>query len=643
MKQVKITDNLDYNKLGLCCGLELHQQLDTHKLFCNCPSIIINDNSKADKTISRKLRAVHSESGEVDLTAFYEQQKDINYIYKFYNNCNCLVESDSQPPFPINLEALEIAIIISKLTNCSLVDKSFIMRKQVIDGSNVSGFQRTAMISSDGYLDFDFGKVRINKILLEEDSARPIERNEKEVVFSLDRLGIPLIELVVWHDIFTPEDVKKVALKVGQIFRLTSRVKRGLGTIRQDINVSIINGARVEIKGTQDLDLIPEIVNREVIRQLNLIEVASELKKRNINLFKINYKNISYIFKNTESKIIKLAYKEKKDIFIFKLENMKNILGFEIQPNKRVGSEVSEYLKKRTSLNGLFHMDELPNYGITNEDILVIKKELNLKENDSFIITISLKSEIELVKEVIEDRLNKLTKGVIQETRIVTSDGNTIFQRVLSGGARMYPETDLDPIVFNKNILELANKNLPLSIEQRKELYLNKYKISEQLVNKMLLSNYALIFKKIVDNIDIDATRVAIFLLEDLIKLSRNNLINEYNLDKNKIYEFFNFENFRKIPASKLLDVFVYFINNNCLVIDAINKLKIFEELDSIDPKTIVREIIKENKDKIIQLKEKSIGLLIGRFMNRTKGLIDGKKAEKIISLELNNFLENLK
>ncbi len=642
MKQIKITDDLDYKELGFACGLELHQQLDTHKLFCNCPSIIITDNSKPDKIITRKLRAVNSESGEVDLTAFYEQQKNINYIYKVYNSCNCLVETDSQPPFPINKEALEIAVIVSKLTHSTLVDKSFVMRKQVIDGSNVSGFQRTAMISTDGYLNFDFGNVRINKLLLEEDSARPIERNEKEAIFSLDRLGVPLIELVVWHDIHTPEDVQKVALKCGQIFRLTSRVKRGLGTIRQDINISINNGARVEIKGTQNLDLIPEIVKREIIRQLNLIEVKAELKRRNISKFNINSKLISEIFSKSESKIINSAFKNKKEVFIFKLENMKGILGFEIQPDKRVGSEISSYLKKRSKLNGLFHYDELPNYGITEDDLLIIKNKLNLQENDSFIITICSNSEIELVKQIIEDRLNKLTNGVLEETRIITPEGSTIFQRVLSGGARMYPETDLNDITFDKELLSSACSNLPLNIKERRELYLNKFHLNKQLVDKMVLSNYALVFKNIIYNLDVDATRVAVFLLEDLTKLSRDHLINEYNLDKKRIYEFFSYKDFNKIPSSKLLDVFVNFIKNETSVYKTIKDLKIFEELDSIKPLDIIQEIILENKNKIIQLRERSRSLLMGAFMAKTKGLIDGKKAAQIISFELDKFLKTL-
>jgi glutamyl-tRNA(Gln) amidotransferase subunit E len=266
-------------------------------LFCKCKSKIIKDGTKPDKIIKRKLRPVYSESGEVDLAAISEHKKQKTYTYYFYNSCNCLVEADCQPPIRTNPEALKTAIIISQLTNSKLVEKSIVMRKQVIDGSNVSGFQRTTIISTDGFLEFDFGKVRIDKILLEEDSARAVEKKDNEVIYSLDRLGIPLIELVVWHDMHNPKHVKTVAQTIGQIFRLTGSAKRGLGSIRQDINISIKNGERTEIKGCQELDLIPEIVNREILRQLNLLEVKKELDKRNIKKFNIKEKKLTDFLK----------------------------------------------------------------------------------------------------------------------------------------------------------------------------------------------------------------------------------------------------------------------------------------------------------------------------------------------------------
>ena len=633
-------ENLNYKQLGLACGLELHQQLNTHKLFCKCPSKLIKDNRKPDKIIKRKLRAVASEAGELDITAKLEQQKDKTFVYYAYDSCNCLVETDSQPPFPINQDALKIAVVVSKLTNSKLVDGSYVMRKQVVDGSNVSGFQRTAMISTDGYLDFNFGRVRIDKILLEEDAARPIERKEHEVIYSLDRLGTPLIELVAWHDIHTPEDVKNVALFLGQIFRSTGKTKRGLGSIRQDINISISRGSRVEIKGAQELDLIPEIVKREVVRQLNLLQVKNELEKRNIKKIKLQEKNVTNILKNCESKVVISAFKQKKIAYAFKLENFKGILGFELQPDRRVGTELASILKATTTIKGIFHSDELPAYGITEDDVQNIKKQLDIKDDDAFFVVLSDSKEIESAKELLERRLNQLLVGVPEETRMATINGNTEYQRPLSGSARMYPETDLSKITFSKEFLKNVEKEVPLSIKQREELYLNTFKLNKQLADKMKLNNFAPIFEKIVQDYKVNPTALAVFLLEDLTKAHRDNKVDLDDVTDKKLISFYS-SDLESVPKSKFLDLFIYYLNKNVSVTQAIIDLKL-NQANDINLKKVVQEVILENKEKVMELKERSQGLLMGRVMAKTKGLMDGKEVSKQVSIELNSFLKNL-
>jgi glutamyl-tRNA(Gln) amidotransferase subunit E len=633
---------IDYNKIGLACGLELHQQLDTGKLFCKCKSKLIKDNTKPDRIIKRRLRAVYSEAGEFDKTALNEQKKAKTNVYYFYNSCNCLVEADCQPPIRTNPDALKIAVIISKLTNSQLVDKSIIMRKQVIDGSNVSGFQRTAMISTDGHLDFDFGKIRIDKILLEEDAARAIERKDTEVIYSLDRLGIPLIEMVVWHDMHTPKDTQKVALFLGQLFRTTGFVKRGLGSIRQDINVSIADGARIEIKGCQDLQMIPEIIDREILRQINLLELKEELKKRKIKEIRLSEINLTNIFKNTSSKAVKASLENKKEMYGFLISGLSGLLGKVVQPNRRVGTELSSILKAKTTLKGLFHADELPNYGITEAEVKKVRQELKAIDKDSFILVMCDKKEISRVKEILEERLNQFIEGVPKETRIVNIEGNTEYQRPLSvGGARMYPETDLLPIVFTEELLTEAKEDMPLSVEERKKLYLEKFKISNQLAEKMVLDNFAVTFEKIIKaNPELNPTQVAVFLLEDLINHSRDGKIDLENVTNEGLLEFFSYKNFNKIPKSKLVEIYLKFNNSDYSLEDIIENLGVLKELDNIDVDKILSEIIEENKEKIIEQKERAKGLLMGRLMSKTRGLLDGKEASELIDKKLAAFLK---
>jgi Glu-tRNA(Gln) amidotransferase subunit E-like FAD-binding protein len=268
---------MDYKKIGFKAGLEVHQQIEGEKLFCECPTLLRDD--PHDVMIKRKLRAVAGESGEIDVAALHEMLKNKEFIYEGYSDSTCLVEYDEEPPHNVNRDALSITLQVCKLLNCKFVDEVQVMRKTVIDGSNTSGFQRTMLVGYDGYLETSKGKVRIASVCLEEDAARKIKEGKDVVVYRLDRLGIPLIEISTEPDIKDPEHAKEVAEKIGMILRSTGKVKRGIGTIRQDLNVSIKKGARVEIKGFQDLRKMPRTIEYEIKRQLKLKKVKEEVRK----------------------------------------------------------------------------------------------------------------------------------------------------------------------------------------------------------------------------------------------------------------------------------------------------------------------------------------------------------------------------
>ena len=255
---------MDYNKIELKSGLEIHQQLDTSKLFCNCPSYLRSD--EPHFSVRRKLHAVAGEEGEIDEAVKHEVALDREFIYQGYNDTTCLIELDEEPPREINESALDEALKIALLLNCEIYPVTQIMRKTVIDGSNTSGFQRTVLIAHDGFIETSFGKVKVDSVCLEEDAARIIEKNEKSASYKLDRLGIPLVEIATAPVLDTPEKIRECALKIGEILK-ACKVKRGIGTIRQDLNISIKGHERVEVKGFQDPDMMIISVVKEIERQ----------------------------------------------------------------------------------------------------------------------------------------------------------------------------------------------------------------------------------------------------------------------------------------------------------------------------------------------------------------------------------------
>ena len=274
-------EKIDYEKIGFKCGLEIHQQLEGKKLFCNCPTI--NSDKESDVKFERKLRAVAGETGEIDIAARHEMEKGKYFVYESDSADTCLVEFDEMPPYSISQNALDTTLKVALLLNAKIIDEIQIMRKIVVDGSNVAGFQRTALIARNGFVESSSGKVKIPTICLEEEAAQKIKEDNESITYRLDRLGIPLIEIATDAGIKSTEHAKEVAAHIGMVLRSVDNVKRGLGTIRQDVNISIEKGARTEIKGFQDLRSIPKVIDFEVSRQLNLIKsnkkISNEVRK----------------------------------------------------------------------------------------------------------------------------------------------------------------------------------------------------------------------------------------------------------------------------------------------------------------------------------------------------------------------------
>ena len=269
---------MDYKKLGLRVGLEIHHELNTkEKLFCSCPTLL-KTKQKPDFILERFQRPVAGETGEIDVAAIEEMKKKVRIIYEVYDDCDCLIDTDEEPPHEPNEETIKTALTIATLFNCKIVDEIHIMRKTIIDGSLPSGFQRTMLIGTNGWMDTSQGKVEIEAVSLEEDSGRIIKKDKNSVTFRLDRLGIPEVEIGT-GEIVSPEHAREVALKIGNIIRSTGKAKIREGSVRQDVNISIKHGDRNEIKHVPSLSLIPVVVEKEIERQLSLIKNGKKVTR----------------------------------------------------------------------------------------------------------------------------------------------------------------------------------------------------------------------------------------------------------------------------------------------------------------------------------------------------------------------------
>ena len=609
---------MDYKTLGLVAGIEIHQQLDTkEKLFCHCPTKLREvDEHSGD--FFRYLRATESEMGEIDRAAKEEMKRDRKFQYYTYNT-TCLVENDEEPPAPLNDEALSVCLTIGKMFGMTPIPQIHVMRKLVIDGSNTSGFQRTALVAVKGALP---NGGEIETICLEEEAAQRI----KDDLFSLDRLGIPLIEITTSPCMHTPEEVQKVAEYIGMVLRSTGKVKRGIGTIRQDVNISIASGARVEIKGVQELDLIAEVVKREVQRQQTLLAIRDELKKRNASVSHATSRDVTSLFRETKSAVLKKA----KRISAITLKGFAGIVGREIQPGRRLGSEMSDYAKK-CGVGGIFHTDELPAYGVTEEEVTMLRSHMHAEEQDCVVI-VSGSNEKQaacaLNQVIIRGGMALSDTPVPEETRKMLEEGSTAYMRPLPGAARMYPETDVLPVIIGDERWNAVI--LPELLTHKAKRYAKDYAIDMNYALQLAASDKLPLFERAV-NEKIKPKLAAFTILSTATELRREGVEIRAVSDESYLAIWHAVENGR--AAKEAIPALLRNIAAGSTADAALAELA--PAISRAELETVVKKIIATRSDFVKEKGKAALGPLMGLVMEEVRGSVDGKLVSEILKKEI--------
>ena len=572
--------------MTLKAGLEIHQQLNSGKLFCNCS---LNENGK-DYQFKRKLHATSSELGDVDIAAKTEQIK----LFTYYNkSCNCLVYTDEEPPRGPNRDAVKVALQFAQLVDAKIVEEIHFMRKVVVDGSNTSGFQRTGLIATGGRIEYDDKILELDQLCLEEDSCR---HGEEEHEYLLDRLGVPLLEITTKPQLDNSQDVQKAAKAIGRLLRACN-VKRGLGTIRQDVNVSINNGQRVELKGFQDLASMPKVVENEMKRQFSL----NEMKKGKVGQ-PISVDN---------------CFKKKREFSLaLKIENWNGILGNKNSPkgHVRMGRELADYAK-RAGLKGIMHSDELPAYGIDDEETKNIKLSLGCNDNDAFILIFGKEKITEKAMEIVVERIN--TKGVPKEVRKVTPENLTRYLRPMPGASRMYPETDIAPFKLT-NLKVRKPKTLD---EREKDLPLNEEE-SKQLVNNDLDEQFNILNKKF------DLPKLLSRILLHTLPQLKDEGETISNSDLEKVLILFQKGVIVKEGISKAL---VQSSRNE--------EIQVNDDNVEVELEDFIVSLVREKKEFIKERGMGAVGALMGPVMSKFRGKMDGGDINKVLMEKVKEIL----
>ncbi|WP_435347550.1 Glu-tRNA(Gln) amidotransferase subunit GatE [Haloarchaeobius sp. HRN-SO-5] len=603
----------DYDELGLVAGLEIHQQLDTDaKLFCHCPTEL-REPEESTREFTRYLHPTKSELGEIDEAALEESQVEREFTYLGYDT-TCLVEEDEEPPHRLDGEAQRVVLEIAQLLDMTPVDVAHVMRKIVVDGSNTSGFQRSTLVATDGEITTDDGTVRIADLMLEEESAQRVEESDEGVTYSLDRLGIPLVEIGTKPDISSPAQARSAAERIGMLLRSTGHVKRGLGTIRQDVNISIADGARVEVKGVQSLDDIDDIVRNEVGRQVELLAIRDELHERDAHVGDVQ--DVTAVFSDTDSGVVRGALDDGGAVFAVPLYGFDGLVGREIQPDRRLGTELSDHAK-RHGAGGIFHTDELPAYGVTEAEVAALRDAVGAGPEDAVAMVAAGPDVAEAATEAAATRAETALDGVPEETRGANEDGTTRYLRPLPGAARMYPETDVPPVELDPSEVEE-----PELLTEKVERYQSEYGLDAGLAEQVAYGQHMPLFESVVED-GVDATLAAGTLESTLTELRRDDVPVE-NLTDDHLRETLELVDAGDVPNEGVPDLLTALAETPDLTAEEAVEREGLGGVDEAEVREAVAEVVERNADQVEAQGMGAFSALMGECMGALRGKASG-------------------
>lgn len=526
---------------------------------------------------------------------------------------------------------------MSMLLHAKPLDEIHVMRKVVIDGSNTTGFQRTAVIALNGSLTVGGVEVPIEQVTLEEDAARKTGDTKTSVIFRLDRLGVPLIEVSTGPIIHDPDQAGEVAFAIGRILRATKKVKRGLGSIRQDLNVSIKNGAIIEIKGVQELELVSKAVGYEVQRQRELLEIRDELQQRNIkaSALKEEFEDVTNILSSSQSKIVQSALNQGGVALALKLPGFKGLLKRELIPNVRLGTEMAKRAVFWGRVGGIFHSDELPSYGIDSSHVEEIAKRLGCGDLDGFVIITDRLDNAKDGLKAVAERAREAVERVPEETRAANPDGTTVYLRPRPGAARMYPETDVPPVQVGQDRLEQIWENLPRMPEELAKELGKKYDLSSKLATQLVDSDYLPAFEEIVARTKrVAPSFVATILTESLRSLQREQVPVE-NVREDQLKRAFDLVSMGVTAKESVLDVLKWLaLHPDGTAEEAVNMLKL-RMLTRSDLENIISEIVESNRSLVEENGAKALGRMMKLVMGEVRGRADPGQVTELLRTRL--------
>lgn len=621
----------DPRECSVKVGIEIHQQLATPtKLFCPCPPM---KSEELPLSFERRLRPSQSELGRIDPAAIFEFNKGKVNRYVWNPESACMVDADEEPPHPMSADALKTGLIISLMLGARVVDEVHVMRKIVIDGSNTSGFQRTAVVGLGGSLSYDGHSVGVQSITVEEDSSRVIGEDTACRVYALDRLGVPLVEIALDPMVGIPEEVESAALCLGRALRSTGRVARGLGTIRQDLNVSVMGGGVVEVKGVQKLNLVAKVVTYEACRQMGLLKIAAAARERGLGRIECTTGDVTAVFAAPGQGVIRKVVSGGGTVACVVAPGMAGLLGFEPYPGIRLGKELAE-IARTNSLGGVVHSDEFRKQRVTEADEDELRRRLSVGEDAALVLVAGPAERVARVVSLVVDRLGASLDGVPRETRAATDTGETAYMRPRPGAARMYPETDIPDIVIADGALRRAEEELPLPWAERVKALERAYSLSADMAAQLFDSGQAPTYENLASRLRLDRSVLASLLVEIPARLAHEGIPEDRITPALLEAVAFALES-GLFAKEAMYDIARAVALGGVKTVDeAVTRLGITMMADA-ELEDLVDRVIERNRTLIAQRGERAFSAVMGEVMKVARGRADGARVSETIRKKL--------
>jgi glutamyl-tRNA(Gln) amidotransferase subunit E len=615
---------------GVRVGLEIHQQIAAStKLFCSCPTI---KSEEFPYHFERKLRPAQSELGRVDPAAIFEYSKAKSNLYLWNPESSCLVEADEEPPHPLSDEGLDSALLVAKTLGSNLVDEVHVMRKIVIDGSNTSGFQRTAVVGLGGSFKVNGTQVGVQSVTLEEDAARIFGEDESSRRFALDRLGVALVEVALDPVPGDPEFVAKVALHLGRALRSTGRVARGLGTIRQDLNVSLMGGRVVEVKGVQKLNLLPKVVEYERKRQLGLMRIAEKLSEKGVMRVKCKARDVTGAMGGSASKVARRELVDGGKVVAIVASGLGGLMGWEPYQDIRLGKEVAE-VARANSLGGIIHSDEFRRQGLSEAEDASLRAELQSGIDDAIILVAGRPPVVDRCVPLLIARLEEAVSGVPAETRAATEAGETRYMRPRPGSQRMYPETDIPDITITSRRRTDLAEQVPEDWQAKVARLQREYSLSEDLAVKIYDSDMSAEFEELSRELSVEPSVVASVLVDLPSRLAREG-VPESALGLPVLSEVLRAVDSGRTAKEAVPDILKAASSRGLSVSEAISALGVQLAGES-QVRGVVESVLQKHRRVIEEKGDAAFSPLMGEAMKELRGKADGAVVSRILREKL--------